>query len=57
VDGEGGFAIVETDNPTELLTETLKFAPFNVFNIHPVVDMNDWAQAAQGGIDFRSSVG
>src|SRR6476620_3884947 len=31
VDGEGGFAIVETDNPTELLTETLKFAPFNVF--------------------------
>src|SRR5215218_6110668 len=57
VDGEGGFAIVETDNPTELLTETLKFAPFNVFNIHPVVDMNEWAQAAQGGIDFRGSVG
>lgn len=57
VDGEGGFAIVETDNPTELLTETLKFAPFNVFNVYPVVDMDDWAQAAQGGIDFRSSVG
>jgi len=53
VDGEGGFAIVETDNPTELLTETLKFAPFNVFQIYPVVDMDEWAQAAQGGIDFR----
>ncbi len=57
VDGEGGFAIVETDDPTQLLTETLKFAPFNVFQIHPVVDMNEWAQAAQGGIDFRGSVG
>ena len=56
LDGEGGFAIVETDNPAELLTETLKFAPFNAFQIHPVVDMGDWAQAAQQGIDFRASV-
>jgi hypothetical protein len=53
LDGEGGFAIVETDNPTELLTETSKFTPFNVFQIFPVVDMDEWAQAAQGGIDFR----
>jgi Domain of unknown function (DUF3303) len=57
VDGEGGFAIVETDDATQLLTETLKFAPFNVFQIHPVVDMNEWAQAAQGGIEFRGSAG
>jgi len=57
LDGEGGYAIVETDNPTELLTETLKFAPFNSFQIHPVVDMDQWAQAAQQGIDFRSSIG
>lgn len=57
VDGEGGFAIVETDNPTDLLTETAKFAPFNVFRIHPVVDMDQWAVAAQSGIDFRASIG
>ncbi|WP_238994639.1 DUF3303 domain-containing protein [Mycolicibacterium chubuense] len=56
LDGEGGFAIVETDNSTELLTETMKFAPFNSFQIHPVVDMADWAQAAQQGIDFRASI-
>jgi hypothetical protein len=56
IDGEGGVAIVETDNATELLTETLKFVPFNAFQIHPVVDMSDWAQAAQQSIDFRSSI-
>jgi hypothetical protein len=41
VDGEGGFAVVETDNPAELLDGTSKFAPFNIFQIYPVVDMND----------------
>jgi hypothetical protein len=57
LDTEGGFAIVETDNPSELLTETSKFAPFNVFQIYPVVDMNEWVPAVQEGIDFRGSVG
>jgi hypothetical protein len=57
LDAEGGFAIVETDNPSELLTETAKFAPYNVFQIYPVVDMDEWVSAAQGGIDFRGSVG
>ena len=57
LDAEGGFAVVETDDPSELLTETAKFAPYNVFQIYPVVDMDEWVSAAQGGIDFRGSVG
>lgn len=56
VDGEGGFAIVETDNPSELLTETAKFAPYNAFQIHPVVDIDEWTRAVQGGIDYRDSI-
>ena len=56
LDGGGGFAVVETDDPAELLDGTSKFAPFNVFQIYPVIDMNDWAQAAQGGVEFRGSV-
>jgi hypothetical protein len=56
LDGEGGFAVVETDNPAELLDGTSKFAPFNLFQIYPVVDMNDWAQSAQAGVDFRESI-
>ena len=52
-----GFAVVETDNPTDLLDSTAKFAPFNVFQIHPVVDINDWAQTAREAVDFRVSIG
>lgn len=56
VDAGGGYAIVETDDPAELLNGTTKFAPFNEFQIHPVVDIAQWAQAGQEGIDFRDSI-
>ncbi len=56
VDAEGGFAVVETDHPTELLNDTAKFAPYNVFQIYPVVDVNEWAQHAQDGVEFRESI-
>jgi hypothetical protein len=56
VDAGGGIAIVETDDPAELLNGTAKFAPFNEFQIHPVVDMAEWTQAGQEAIDFRDSI-
>jgi hypothetical protein len=57
LDAEGGFAVVETDNAAELLDGTGKFAPFNVFHIYPVVDIAEWAQTAQEGVEFRGSIG
>jgi hypothetical protein len=57
LDAEGGFAVVETDNPAELLESTAKFATFNVFQVYPVVDMAEWAQTLQKGIEYRDSVG
>lgn len=56
LDAEGGFAVVETDNPAELLDGTGKFAPFNTFQIYPVVDINDWVQTTQEGVEFRGSI-
>jgi hypothetical protein len=41
LDAEGGFAVVKTDNAAELLDSTGKFAPFIVFQIYPVVDINE----------------
>jgi hypothetical protein len=49
--------VVKTDNPAELLDSTGKFAPFNSFQIYPVVDINERAQTLQVGIEFRQSVG
>jgi hypothetical protein len=56
VDAHGGFAVVETDNPADLLEGASRFLPFNEFHIHPVVDMDEWARTAQSGIEFRDSV-
>jgi hypothetical protein len=56
LDGDGGFAVWETDNPADLLDSVAKFAPFNEFQIYPVVDITEWAQAAQKGVEFRESI-
>ena len=56
VDGTGGFAVVETDNPADLLDGTSKFGPLNEFQIYPVVDIADWVRTAQEGTVFRGSI-
>ena len=57
LDGEGAFAVVETDNPTDILDASAKFNPLKVFNVHPVIDMAEWAQKLQEGVEFRDSIG
>lgn len=56
LDGSGGFAVVETDNPADLLDGVSKFASLNEFQIHPVVDVADWMAAMQEGVEFRASI-
>lgn len=56
IDGGGGFAVVETDDPADLLDGASKFVPFNEFHIFPVVDLDEWMQAANTGIEFRDSI-
>jgi hypothetical protein len=56
VDGAGGFAVVETDSAADLLDGTAKFSPLNKFQLYPVVDIADWAQAAQEGVEYRESI-
>jgi Protein of unknown function (DUF3303) len=56
LDGTGGFAVVETDNPADILDGVTKFGPLNAFDLHPVVDLADWIQSAQEGVEFRESI-
>ena len=56
LDGSGGFAVVETDNPADLLDGTSKFFTLNEFQLYPVVDMAEWVRAAQDGMEFRESI-
>ncbi len=57
VDGGGGFSVVETDNPADLIGTTRKFAPFADYEIYPVVDIADGVRVSQEAIEFRESIG
>ena len=56
LDGGGGFSVVETDNPADLIEATSKFGPFVDYQIYPVVDVAEGVRAAQEGVEFRESV-
>jgi hypothetical protein len=53
VDGGGGFSIVETDNPADLMEATSKFAPFADYETYPVVDIADGVRVLQEAVEFR----
>jgi hypothetical protein len=57
VDGSGGFAVVETDNPADLVQTTSQFATILDYQIYPVLDIAEAAQALQQGVEFREAVG
>jgi hypothetical protein len=52
-DGEGGFAVVETDNPGDLAGIASKFAPYLIAHNYLVVEMEEWAALTGEGIEFR----
>jgi hypothetical protein len=56
LDGAGGFVIVETDNPADLVTAASAFGPFYDFQIHPVIDFAEAVPAVQKGMEYRNSI-
>jgi hypothetical protein len=56
VDGEGGFAVVETDDPMDILRDVSLFAPWLKYEVHPVVDIADVARVGAEAIKIRDSV-
>lgn len=56
LDGNGGFAVVETDNPMDLADATSKFSFLAEYQIYPVVEMDQAVPALQQGLEFLESV-
>lgn len=56
IDGEGGFAVIDTDNQAGLLDGVSKFTTWLEFDIVPVVDIMDGVSVLAAGADFRESV-
>ncbi len=57
VDGGGGFALVESDDPADLADTSSKFGFIAEYQIFPVLDIAEAAQSLQQGVDFRASIG
>ena len=56
LDGQGGFAVIETDNAAGLLAEVSKFSTWNEFTIVPVVDIGEGVTLGAAAAEFRESI-
>lgn len=56
-DGQGGFAVVTTDNLASVAAEIAKFVPYNEFTLHPVQEIADGIGLSAEAVAFRDSVG
>ncbi|MGW4066557.1 DUF3303 domain-containing protein [Nocardia grenadensis] len=57
LDGTGGFVAIETDNPMDLLDGPQKLGVIAEYQVYPVADFADVAQAFQEGVTFQESIG
>ena len=55
VDGRGGFAVAETDDPTALAKDCAIFSPFLDFEVYPVLDIEQGAAVLQDAVDYNES--
>ena len=55
VDGRGGYAVAETDDPAALAKDCAIFSPFLDFDLHPVLDIEQGAAALQAAVDYNES--
>ena len=56
IDGEGGAAVIETDNQAGIMDGTSKFTTWLEFNLVPVVDITDGVSTLANAAEFRDSV-
>jgi hypothetical protein len=57
IDGRGGFAVVETDDPTLIMRDTAIFGAFLEFNVYPVLDSEEGTRILREAVEFRSNAG
>lgn len=56
IDGRGGFAVVETDDPTIVAKDMALFAPFFEFSVYPVLEIAETAQISGEAVAQRQSI-
>jgi hypothetical protein len=55
-DGQGGFAVVETDNLASLALGNFKFSSYLDFTVYPVLDVQDGIGLLAEAVEWRKSI-
>jgi hypothetical protein len=55
-DGEGGFAVTESDNPAAGVLGIFKLSPFIEYTIYPVLDAEEAIGLAAEAVEWRKSI-
>jgi hypothetical protein len=55
IDGPGGFAVVETDDPALLARDTAIFSTFFAMTVYPVLDVQEAARIGGEALEFLRS--
>ncbi|MCU1463026.1 MAG: hypothetical protein JWO37_3101 [Acidimicrobiales bacterium] len=56
IDGTGGFSIVETDNPLDVMRDVTKFETYLEFTVTQVVDIADAMPVFNEAVDYMDSI-
>ncbi len=56
VDNQGGYAVVETDDPASLADGPAKSGTWFEFEVIPVVDITDGVAQLAAAVEFRESI-
>jgi hypothetical protein len=57
VDGRGGFAVVESEDPRLIARETAIFGVFLNMNVYPVLEIEEGTRILNEAVEFRRSAG
>jgi hypothetical protein len=57
VDGRGGFAVIETEDPTLIAHGVAIFSPFAEYSVYPVLDIQESVRITGEAAEFRRSAG
>jgi len=55
-DGEGGFAVTESDNPAAGVLDVFKLSPFFEYTIYPVLDVEEATGLYAEAVEWRRSI-
>ena len=56
VDGEGGFAVTEGDDPATAARDIAKFAPYLEYTVYPVLDVGQAIGLLAEAAEWRKSI-